>query len=102
MALTADIILNRCKVNSLESVKSLQCWGMKFNDVSILNNAVNLEVLNLSCNNISSLKQIESCKSLRQVYLRKNKISDISELQHLQSLHNLQVSISTCYITWML
>lgn len=32
-ALTSDDILLRSKTKSLESVKSLQCWAMKLNDV---------------------------------------------------------------------
>lgn len=37
-----------------------------------------------SVNNISSLADFEDCEQLKELYLRKNNIQDISELAYLQ------------------
>jgi Leucine-rich repeat (LRR) protein len=36
-----------------------------------------LEVLSLSVNNISTLRDVQNCYNLKELYLRKNTISDI-------------------------
>jgi Leucine-rich repeat (LRR) protein len=51
----------------------------------------NLEVLSLSVNKISTLKDIKSCLKIKELYLRKNFISDISEVKHLVDLPELKV-----------
>ncbi|XP_003383891.1 PREDICTED: protein C21orf2-like [Amphimedon queenslandica] len=89
-ALTFDAVVTRSKADSAENVRSLQCWAMKLSDVSILPQFKNLEVLNLSCNNITSLQPIGQCKNLSQLYLRKNNIFRFEELDHLKDLRNLQ------------
>lgn len=35
-ALTVDAVLSRSKAESIESVRSLQCWAMKLDDVSFI------------------------------------------------------------------
>jgi Leucine-rich repeat (LRR) protein len=40
----------------------------------------NLEVLSLSVNSISTLKEIVKCPKLSELYLRKNNIADINEI----------------------
>ncbi len=44
-----------------------------------------------SVNSITSLKDVSSCKKLSEIYLRKNKIEDISEISHLKGLPNLKI-----------
>ena len=39
-----------------------------------------VEVLSLSVNRITSLKQFAACPSLEELYLRKNEIADLSEV----------------------
>ena len=51
----------------------------------------NLEVLSLSVNKISTLKDIISCLKIKELYLRKNYISDISEIKYLVGLPELRV-----------
>ena len=46
----------------------------------------NLEVLSLSVNKISTLKDLNNCNKLQELYLRKNNISDIREIKHLVNL----------------
>jgi Leucine-rich repeat (LRR) protein len=49
-----------------------------------------LEVLSLSVNNISTLRDVQGCHNLRELYLRKNTISDIFEVRYLQPLKRLR------------
>jgi len=51
----------------------------------------NLEVLSLSVNKIATLKEIGNCPKLKELYLRKNSISNLSEIRHLVPLNNLKV-----------
>jgi len=50
------------------------------------------DVLSLfSVNRISTLRDFKCCLALKDLYLRKNCIEDLSELMHLQALPNLRV-----------
>lgn len=90
-ALTEDMVRSSARVKNLEDVKRLNCWGMELTDISVLQKLPNLEVLSLSVNSITSLKDVSSCKKLSEIYLRKNKIEDISEIGHLKGLPNLKI-----------
>lgn len=89
--LTADLILQRTKANSLDAVKNLNLWGNDIDDVRILKEMPNIEVLSLSVNKISSLKPFQYCKKLTELYLRKNLIADLSEIKYIQPLPGLKV-----------
>ena len=56
-------------------MKSLNLWGQDLSDVSLLTQMCAVEVLSLSVNNISSLKDFSSCHKLQELYLRKNEVS---------------------------
>ncbi len=43
-----------------------------------------------SANNIRELKPIASCALLEELYLRKNNVDDLRELEHLSNLPNLR------------
>lgn len=49
-----------------------------------------LEVLSLSVNNISTLRDVQNCYNLRELYLRKNSISDVNEVRYLMNLRKLR------------
>jgi hypothetical protein len=49
-----------------------------------------VQVLSLSVNSIKSLADFAYCKNLQELYLRDNKVSDLSQLMHLQDLPNLK------------
>ena len=94
-------------------MKSLNLWGQDLSDVSLLTQMCAVEVLSLSVNNISSLKDFSSCHKLQELYLRKNEVSfladhnayrlqplalyafvqipDVSEVSHLANLQDLRV-----------
>lgn len=51
----------------------------------------NLEVVSLSVNKITTLADFANCYKIQELYLRKNLIADLSEIQHLTNLKNLRV-----------
>ena len=88
--LTENIVLSRTRSHDLDNVKKLNCWGIEISDVSIVKKMPNVEVLSLSLNKISSLKDFAECKYLKELYLRKNQIRDINEVSYIQNLPNLK------------
>lgn len=89
--LTANLILQKTKVDNLSQVKNLNLWGMDLQDISIVKSLPNLEVLALSVNHITSLADLIECKQLKELYLRKNDIANLSEVHHLTKLPLLTV-----------
>ena len=47
--------------------------------------------MSLSLNKITSLRDFQTCYKLQELYLRKNLISDLSEVRYLQQLSQLKV-----------
>ena len=90
-SLTENLILQKTKVGDLSLVKNLNLWGSDLDDVSLVSKLPNLEVLALSVNKVTSLKDIAECKSLRELYLRKNDITSLGEAFYLSKLPNLTV-----------
>lgn len=41
--LTEEIALSRCRASSLDAIKHINCWGMNFSDISIVQYMTNLE-----------------------------------------------------------
>jgi Leucine-rich repeat (LRR) protein len=77
---------------SLHQIMKLNLWGNNLGDISIIQSLPNLEVVALTINHITSLKDFQFCYKLRELYLRGNKIpADISELQYLRQLRSLKV-----------
>jgi len=89
--LTLDLIVQRTKSDKFGSIKNLNLWGNDLDDVSVIQELPNLEVLSLSVNKISTLRYFSECTRLTELYLRKNLISDLSELQYLKKLKQLKV-----------
>ena len=50
-----------------------------------------LEVLSLSVNSISTLKDIGSCHMLKELYIRRNCVAGLDEIDHLVPLRNLRI-----------
>ncbi|CAD8048330.1 unnamed protein product [Paramecium primaurelia] len=89
--LTAELIVQKTKNDQLFQIKNLNLWGNDIDDLKALRQLPNLEVLSLSVNKISTLKDIGCCQKLQELYLRKNCVSDIKELRYLVHLPNLRV-----------
>ncbi|KAG2429990.1 hypothetical protein HYH02_013940 [Chlamydomonas schloesseri] len=89
--LTEQIIKGKTKLDKLEEVKNLNLWGQDLDDCAVLAKLPNLEVLSLSVNRLSSLKDFRHCAKLQELYLRKNDVRDLTEIQHLAGLQHLRV-----------
>ena len=89
--LTSELVLLRSKCDGLFTVKNLNLWGNEIDDVKLLRQMPNVEVLSLSLNKISSLKEFANCSKLQELYLRKNSVFDLSEVKYLTNLQNLKI-----------
>lgn len=90
-ALTLELIHMKTKTNRIDSIKNLNLWGNDLEDVSIVTQMPALEVLSLSVNHITTLKQIQHCHNLRELYLRNNKITSLKEVEYLSNLSKLRI-----------
>ncbi|KXZ49111.1 hypothetical protein GPECTOR_23g41 [Gonium pectorale] len=91
VVLTEQIIKGKTRLDKLEEVKNLNLWGQELDDCAVLAKLPNLEVLSLSVNRLSSLKDFKHCSKLQELYLRKNDVRDLNEIQHLVNLKDLKV-----------
>ncbi|KAL5291076.1 C21orf2 family protein [Megaselia abdita] len=88
--LTEEMVIARSKQSDLASIKKLNCWGSDLSDVSIIRRMRGVEVLALSVNKISTLQHFQDCQNLQELYLRRNNVQDIHEIEYLQNLPNLK------------
>eukprot|EP01012_Entosiphon_sulcatum_P065393 TRINITY_DN94335_c0_g1_i1.p1 TRINITY_DN94335_c0_g1~~TRINITY_DN94335_c0_g1_i1.p1 ORF type:complete len:282 (+),score=41.89 TRINITY_DN94335_c0_g1_i1:33-848(+) len=89
--LSENLVLQKTRVDNLRYVKNLNLWGNDLSDVSLLREMVNVEVLSLSVNKISTLKDFANCLKLQELYLRKNQIRDLEEVNWLKNLPVLKI-----------
>jgi len=89
LILNESLVLAKTRSQDLRSVLKLNCWGSGIKDVSLVRQLVNVEVIGLSCNEITTLEDFAYCPKLKELILRKNKIKNISEIAHLQRLPKL-------------
>ena len=55
--LTRDLLLSKCKTDKLSHIKNVNLWGNEIDDLSILAELPNVEIVSLSLNKISSLRE---------------------------------------------
>lgn len=84
-------VLARSHASCLANVRKLISWGSNLTDISIVREMVNLEVLNVSVNNLTSLSDLSHCPRLKELYIRKNNVSNIEEITFLKNLPQLSV-----------
>ncbi|XP_064643961.1 cilia- and flagella-associated protein 410-like [Lineus longissimus] len=89
--LSERMVLARSRARSLDSVKKLNCWATEIDDITIIKKLNNAEIVSLSCNKITSLEPFQHCYNLKELYIRKNQISNLSEICYLQECPNLRV-----------
>ena len=89
--LTHDFLSMRTKNSRLDQIKTLNLWGNDLSDVSILAELPNIEIISLSLNKITSLSAFKNMKHLKELYLRKNQIADIKEIEGLRLCTNLKI-----------
>ncbi|KAJ3441919.1 cilia- and flagella-associated protein [Anaeramoeba flamelloides] len=88
--LTIEKVLKDCPSNTdISQLANLNLWGGGYADVSLISQMKNLEVITLSLNQVKTLKPFSNCTKLRELIMRKNKISDLRELKYLGNLKHL-------------
>lgn len=91
VTLTKEIVIKKYKIEKLEELKNLNLWGNDIEDVEVIKELPNLEVIGLSVNKIKTLKYFSYCPYLSELYLRKNCIEDIEEINHLKDCKLLKI-----------
>ncbi|GIQ85408.1 hypothetical protein KIPB_007066 [Kipferlia bialata] len=97
--LSKHLVLSKTRKSKLSDVVRLNIWGNGLQDVSILRQMSNVEILSLSVNAISSLEPFTGCLKLQELYLRRNNIpslQDVNYLRHLESLRILWLGENPC------
>lgn len=89
--LTLNLVLQRSKTDDIRRVQKLNVCASQIQDIGVLRQAVALEVLSLSLNDISELGALSNCRRLAEVHLRRNQIRDINQVLHLSRLPCLEV-----------
>lgn len=91
VALTQEFIVLKTR-QAMDRIVKLNLWGNNLTDVSVLSKIPNLEVLALTVNQITSLKDFQGCPQLKELYLRRNQIpGSLQELRYLSELTQLKV-----------
>ena len=89
--LSRELIDQKVKSDRIESIRNLNLWGSNIEDISILEEMPSLEVVSLSVNKIRTLKPFANLQNLRELYLRRNLISNLNEIKYLTDCQNLSV-----------
>jgi len=89
--LSRELIAQKVKSDRIESIRNLNLWGSNIEDISILEEMPSLEVVSLSVNKIRTLKPFANLQNLRELYLRKNLITNLNEIKYLTDCQNLTV-----------
>jgi hypothetical protein len=98
--LLEHVVLQKTRAQGLADVRAVNIWGFELEDVSIVGRLPNVETLAFPVNNISTLSAFAHCHNLKNLLLRDNNISDISEIDYLQPLKYLtNLSLSNNPIT---
>lgn len=86
--LTENMVQQRLRscMSDIGNVVKINFTGRELQDISLIRQMTNVEVLSLSVNRISTLVDLQFCKNLKELYLRKNDISDLREICYLQNL----------------
>ena len=89
--LTKEDILSKYNNQPISEIKNLNFWGKGLNNIDIIEQMPNLEIVSLSTNQITSLKPFAACSHLKELYLRKNNISDFNEINYLTQCNELKI-----------
>ena len=91
--LTQELISKKLQKDNLnlETITELNLWGNNLEDISLINKMPSLEVVSLNVNRIKTLSPFSNLRYLRELYLRRNLISNINEIKNLINCENLSV-----------
>ena len=88
--LTLDIIMSRANTKNLDSIKTLNLWGLELSDISILSELPLLETISLSNNQIKDLSSFKVMKNIKELYLADNQINDLNQIENLKNCKKLE------------
>ena len=88
--LTQDDIMSRANSKNIESIKTLNLWGLKLSDISILCELPLLETISLSNNQIKDISVFKQMKNIKELYLADNQITDINQIENLKNCKKLE------------
>ena len=89
--LSRELIAQKVKSDRIESIRNLNLWGSNIEDISIIEEMPSLEIVSLSVNKIRSLRPFSNLTNLRELYLRRNLITNLNEIKYLTDCQNLNV-----------
>ena len=89
--LSRELIAQKVKSDRIESIRNLNLWGSNLEDISIIEDMPSLEIVSLSVNKIKTLRPFANLANLRELYLRRNLISNLNEIKYLTDCQNLSV-----------
>jgi len=89
--LKESLVFNKTKCETLSAVVHLNLWGSNLEDISLVSEMDNVEIVSLSVNQISSLKEFSHCSKLQELYLRKNNVHTLEEIVYLKDLKHLKL-----------
>ena len=89
--LSRELIAQKVKSDRIESIRNLNLWGSNIEDISIIEDMPSLEIVSLSVNKIKTLRPFANLANLRELYLRRNLISNLNEIKYLTDCQNLSV-----------
>lgn len=89
--LTAQIIEQKTGQTNLNDVVNLNCSCYALADIGIVSQLKNVEILSLSLNKITTLKPFAQNLKLKELYLRKNEIDNLADIEFLRGLPDLTV-----------
>lgn len=91
VVLTEHLVKAKTRIDNISLIKNLNVWGSDLTDVGIVRYMPNIQILSLSVNKIATLRDFGLCPRLTELYLRKNEVADLHELEYLQGLGHLRV-----------
>ena len=89
--LSRELIAQKVKSDRIESIRNLNLWGSNIEDISIIEEMPSLEIVSLSVNKIRTLRPFANLENLRELYLRRNLITNLNEIKYLTNCQNLNV-----------
>ena len=89
--LSRELIAQKVKSDRIESIRNLNLWGSNIEDISIIEEMPSLEIVSLSVNKIRTLRPFANLANLRELYLRRNLITNLNEIKYLTDCQNLNV-----------
>ena len=62
--LTREMILAKCKTDKLNLIKNINLWGNEIDNLALLREMPNLEIVSLSHNRVTTLKDLSYCSKI--------------------------------------